>query len=234
MLKVLLVEDENLIRRGLQYKMDWTEVNCVVVGEAATGQEGLTQIKALRPDIVITDIRMPDMDGLDVLSQLSGLPQEVPVIIISARDRESEKVKALDMGADDYVVKPFGVPELLARIRTTLRRSDRLQNSQDAQKDVYQIKGLVLDVARHTVTLDGTEVHFTQNEFKILELLCRHPGKVFSTEEIYRQVWNDDIVSDNAIAVHVRHIREKIEINPKEPRYLKVVWGVGYKFEVRE
>ena len=99
MLKVLLVEDENLIRRGLQYKMDWTEVNCVVVGEAATGQEGLTQIKALRPDIVITDIRMPDMDGLDVLSQLRDLPREVPVIIISARDRESEKVKALDMGA---------------------------------------------------------------------------------------------------------------------------------------
>ena len=135
------------------------------------------------------------------------------------------------MGADDYVVKPFGVPELLARIRTTLRRSDRLQNSQDAQKDVYQIKGLVLDVARHTVTLDGTEVHFTQNEFKILELLCIHAGKVLTYDFILKHVWGPygGSSSNQILRVNMANIRRKLNENPSDPKYILTELGIGYR-----
>ena len=224
---ILLIEDERAISNFICRALTANDYRAV---PAASGKEGLSLFFSHCPDLVLLDLGLPDMDGLDVLSQLSGLPQEVPVIIISARDRESEKVKALDMGADDYVVKPFGVPELLARIRTTLRRSDRLQNSQDTQKDVYQIKGLVLDVARHTVTLDGTEVHFTQNEFKILELLCIHAGKVLTYDFILKHVWGPYGGSSNQILrVNMANIRRKLNENPSDPKYILTELGIGYR-----
>ena len=225
---ILLIEDERAISNFICRALTANDYRAV---PAASGKEGLSLFFSHCPDLVLLDLGLPDMDGLDVLSQLSGLPQEVPVIIISARDRESEKVKALDMGADDYVVKPFGVPELLARIRTTLRRSDRLQNSQDAQKDVYQIKGLVLDVARHTVTLDGTEVHFTQNEFKILELLAIHAGKVLTYDFILQHVWGpySGNSSNQILRVNMANIRRKLGENPSEPKYIYTELGIGYR-----
>ena len=224
---ILLIEDERAISNFICRALTANDYRAV---PAASGKEGLSLFFSHCPDLVLLDLGLPDMDGLDVLSQLSGLPQEVPVIIISARDRESEKVKALDMGADDYVVKPFGVPELLARIRTTLRRSDRLQNSQDTQKDVYQIKGLVLDVARHTVTLDGTEVHFTQNEFKILELLCIHAGKVLTYDFILKHVWGPYGGSSNQILrVNMANIRRMLNENPSDPKYILTELGIGYR-----
>ena len=225
---ILLIEDERAISNFICRALTANDYRAV---PAASGKEGLSLFFSHCPDLVLLDLGLPDMDGLDVLSQLSGLPQEVPVIIISARDRESEKVKALDMGADDYVVKPFGVPELLARIRTTLRRSDRLQNSQDAQKDVYQIKGLVLDVARHTVTLDGTEVHFTQNEFKILELLCIHAGKVLTYDFILKHVWGPyrGSSSNQILRVNMANIRRKLNENPSDPKYILTELGIGYR-----
>ena len=224
---ILLIEDERAISNFICRALTANDYRAV---PAASGKEGLSLFFSHCPDLVLLDLGLPDMDGLDVLSQLSGLPQEVPVIIISARDRESEKVKALDMGADDYVVKPFGVPELLARIRTTLRRSDRLQNSQGAQKDVYQIKGLVLDVARHTVTLDGTEVHFTQNEFKILELLCIHAGKVLTYDFILKHVWGPYGGSSNQILrVNMANIRRKLNEDPSDPKYILTELGIGYR-----
>ena len=225
---ILLIEDERAISNFICRALTANDYRAV---PAASSKEGLSLFFSHCPDLVLLDLGLPDMDGLDVLSQLSGLPQEVPVIIISARDRESEKVKALDMGADDYVVKPFGVPELLARIRTTLRRSDRLQNSQDAQKDVYQIKGLVLDVARHTVTLDGTEVHFTQNEFKILELLCIHAGKVLTYDFILKHVWGPygGSSSNQILRVNMANIRRKLNENPSDPKYILTELGIGYR-----
>ena len=174
---ILVIEDERTISNFICRALNANDYKSI---PAFSGKEGLSLFFSHSPDLVLLDLGLPDMDGMEILQELSGLPQETPVIIISARDRESEKVKALDMGADDYIVKPFGVSEMLARVRTTLRRSDRLRLSQGSQKDVYHIKDLTVDIAKHQVLLDGEEVHFTQNEFKILELLCIHAGKVLT------------------------------------------------------
>lgn len=183
------------------------------------------------PDLVLLDLGLPDTDGLDILAQLRGLPREVPTIIISARDRESEKVKALDMGADDYVVKPFGVSELLARIRSALRRSDRLKLSQGIQRDVYQIKDLTVDLARHQVMLGDEEIHFTQNEFKIIELLAIHAGKVLTYDFILAHVWGpySSSGSNQILRVNMANIRRKLKENPSDPKYIHTELGIGYR-----
>ena len=224
---ILMVEDDaavgNLIATTL-------ETQNYQFHRAKTGASALVDALSYRPDVMLLDLGLPDMDGLDVLKELSGLPQEVPVIIISARDRESEKVKALDMGADDYVVKPFGVPELLARIRTTLRRADRINLSQGEQKDRYQVKDLVVDTARHQVFVGSEEIHFTQNEFKILELLCLHAGKVLSYDFILKHVWGPYEGSNNQILrVNMANIRRKLKENPSEPKYILTELGIGYR-----
>ena len=182
--------------------------------------------------LIILDIMMPELDGIKTLLKLRE-SRNIPVILLSAKSEDADKILGLTAGADDYVTKPFNPSELVARVKSQLRRYTQLGAMQKTAAQIV-IRGLVLDTESKSVMVDGEAVRLTPLEYKILELLCRHPGRVFSTEEIYRQVWNDDIVSDNAIAVHVRHIREKIEINPKEPRYLKVVWGVGYKIERSE
>ena len=182
---ILVIEDERTISNFICRALNANDYKSI---PAFSGKEGLSLFFSHSPDLVLLDLGLPDMDGMEILQELSGLPQETPVIIISARDRESEKVKALDMGADDYIVKPFGVSEMLARVRTTLRRSDRLRLSQGSQRDVYHIKDLTVDIAKHQVLLDGEEVHFTQNEFKILELLCIHAGKVLTYDFILARV----------------------------------------------
>ena len=174
---ILVIEDERTISNFICRALNANDYKSI---PAFSGKEGLSLFFSHSPDLVLLDLGLPDLDGMEILQQVTGLPQETPVIIISARDRESEKVKALDMGADDYIVKPFGVSEMLARVRTTLRRSDRLKLSQGSQKDVYHIKDLTVDIAKHQVLLNGEEIHFTQNEFKILELLCIHAGKVLT------------------------------------------------------
>ena len=224
---ILMVEDDaavgNLIATTL-------ETQNYQFHRAKTGASALVDALSYRPDVMLLDLGLPDMDGLDVLKELSGLPQEVPVIIISARDRESEKVKALDMGADDYVVKPFGVPELLARIRTTPRRADRINLSQGEQKDRYQVKDLVVDTARHQVFVGSEEIHFTQNEFKILELLCLHAGKVLTYDFILKHVWGPYEGSNNQILrVNMANIRRKLKENPSEPKYILTELGIGYR-----
>ena len=183
---ILIIEDERAISNFISRALSANDYRAI---PAYTGKEGLTLFFSHGPDLVLLDLGLPDMDGLEILAQLRGLPREVPVIIISARDRESEKVRALDMGADDYVVKPFGVSELLARIRSTLRRADRLKLSQGIQRDAYQIKDLTIDLARHQVLLAGEEIHFTQNEFKIIELLAIHAGKVLTYDFILEHIW---------------------------------------------
>lgn len=224
---ILVVEDERTISNFICRALSANDYKPIPAG---TGKEAVSLFFSHRPDLVLLDLGLPDIDGLDVLEQLSGLPQETPVIIISARDRESEKVKALDMGADDYIVKPFGVPELLARIRTTLRRADRLRLSQGVQKDKYQVKDLTVDVARHQIFVGEDEIHFTQNEFKILELLCAHSGKVLTYDFILEHVWGPYGNNNNQILrVNMANIRRKLKENPSEPKYILTELGIGYR-----
>ncbi len=224
---ILLIEDERTISNFICRALAANDYKAVA---ASTGKEGLSLFFSHQPSLVLLDLGLPDMDGLEVLSQLNGLPNETPVIIISARDRESEKVKALDMGAADYVVKPFGVPELLARIRSTLRWTDRLQVTQGMHRDSYQIKDLTVDSARHQVFVSGEEIHFTQNEFKILELLCAHAGKVLTYDFILEHVWGPYGTSSNQILrVNMANIRRKLKENPSEPKYILTELGIGYR-----
>ena len=225
---ILLIEDEHAISN---FNCRALTANDYKTIPAFSGKEGLSLFFSHSPDLVLLDLGLPDMDGQDVLAQLRDLPREVPVIIISARDRESEKVKALDMGADDYVVKPFGVPELLARIRSTLRRADRIKVSQGIQRDVYQIKDLTVDIARHQVIMAGEEIHFTQNEFKILELLAIHAGKVLTYDFILEHVWGPygSNNSNQILRVNMANIRRKLRENPSEPKYIHTELGIGYR-----
>lgn len=225
---ILLIEDEHTISNFICRALAANDYKAI---PAASGKEGLSLFFSHSPDLVLLDLGLPDIDGLEVLAQLRDLPREVPVIIISARDRESEKVKALDMGADDYVVKPFGVSELLARIRTTLRRADRLKVSQGIQRDIYQVKDLTVDIAKHQVLLGGEEIHFTQNEFKILELLAIHAGKVLTYDFILQHVWGPygGNSSNQILRVNMANIRRKLKENPSDPKYIHTELGIGYR-----
>ena len=225
---ILIIEDERAISNFISRALNANEYRTI---PAYTGKEGLSLFFSHGPDLVLLDLGLPDMDGLEILAQLRGLPREVPVIIISARDRESEKVRALDMGADDYVVKPFGVSELLARIRSALRRADRLKLSQGIQRSVYQIKDLTIDLARHQVTLSGEEIHFTQNEFKILELLAIHAGKVLTYDFILEHIWGpySGSGSNQILRVNMANIRRKLKENPSDPKYIHTELGIGYR-----
>ena len=225
---ILVVEDEHAISNFICRALSANDYKPIA---ATSGKEGLSLFFSHSPDLVLLDLGLPDMDGLDVLSQLSSLPNEVPVIIISARDRESEKVKALDMGADDYVVKPFGVSELLARIRTTLRRADRMKLSQGIQRDVYQVKDLTIDISKHQVIQGDEIIHFTQNEFKILELLAIHAGKVLTYDFILEHVWGPygGNSSNQILRVNMANIRRKLKENPSEPKYIYTELGIGYR-----
>lgn len=225
---ILIIEDERTISNFISRALSANDYRTI---PAYTGKEGLSLFFSHGPDLVLLDLGLPDIDGLEILAQLRGLPREVPIIIISARDREAEKVRALDMGADDYVVKPFGVSELLARIRSTLRRAERLKLSQGIQRDVYQIKDLTIDLARHQVLLAGEEIHFTQNEFKILELLSIHAGKVLTYDFILEHVWGPygGSGSNQILRVNMANIRRKLRENPSEPKYILTELGIGYR-----
>ena len=226
---ILLIEDEHAISNFICRALTANDYRVI---SAAGGKEGLTLFFSHNPDLVLLDLGLPDMDGMEVLAQLRGLPEEVPVIIISARDRENEKVRALDMGADDYVVKPFGVAELLARIRSTFRMADRLRLSQNIRQDVYKVKDLTVDIAKHRVFQGDTEIHFTQNEFKIIELLAVHAGKVLTHDFILSQVWGPyegNGGSNQILRVNMANIRRKLGENPSEPRYIYTELGVGYR-----
>lgn len=228
-LTVLVVDDDREIVESIAI---FLQADGYLVRKAYNGLEALDIVMTENVHLIILDIMMPELDGIKTLLKVRE-SKNLPIILLSAKSEDADKILGLTAGANDYITKPFNPSELVARVKSQLRRYTQLGAMQIKETRIA-IRGLVLDTESKSVTVDGEAVRLTPLEYKILELLCRHPGKVFSTEEIYRQVWNDDIVSDNAIAVHVRHIREKIEINPKEPRYLKVVWGVGYKIERSE
>lgn len=203
------------------------------VYEAYNGREALDILEREEIHLVILDLMMPVMDGMHTMIELRG-KSNVPVILLTAKSEDMDKVLGLNIGADDYVTKPFHPVELMARVRSQLRRYMQLGGT-SAKKECFAIGGIELDDAAKEVSLDGEPVSLTRTEYDILKLLMEHPGRVFSPREIYEAVWKDvSIGTENTVAVHIRHLREKIEYNPAEPRYLKVVWGRGYKIESKE
>ena len=198
--------------------------------KAYDGLEALEMLSENEVHLMILDIMMPKLDGIKTLMKLRE-SRNIPVILLSAKSEDTDKILGLTAGADDYVTKPFNPSELMARVRSQLRRYTTL-GSIGKQNGEIVIDGLCVNTENKSVKVDGENVRLTPIEYKILELLARNRGRVYSVDEIYTNVWNEQaVVGDNTIAVHIRHIREKIEINPKEPRYLKVVWGIGYKIE---
>ena len=198
--------------------------------KAYDGIEALDILSETQVHLMILDIMMPKFDGIKTLMKLRE-SRNIPVILLSAKSEDADKILGLTAGADDYVTKPFNPSELVARVKSQLRRYTTL-GGVGKQNGEIVIDGLVVNTENKTVKVDGDNVRLTPIEYKILELLIRNRGRVFSAEDIYSNVWNEEaVVGDNTIAVHVRHIREKIEINPKEPKYLKVVWGIGYKVD---
>ena len=184
-------------------------------------------------DLVLMDVMMPEMDGIEATAKLRE-EYNIPVILLTAKSESSDKVLGLNVGADDYVTKPFDPVEVQARVRSQLRRYTRLggQVKREQPKDTITIGGVELNDAEKSVTVDGEPVQLTPIEYNILKLLMRNPNRVFSSTQIYELVWNENAYgSESAVAVHIRHLREKIEINPSDPRYIKVVWGQGYKME---
>ena len=229
--KILLIEDEEKMARMVELEL---RHEGYAVEKAFDGVTGLERAEKGDFDLVLLDIMLPGMSGMEVLRRLRRT-SNVPVILLTARDAVMDKVSGLDSGADDYITKPFTPLELLARVNSQLRRYNRYREaiaSAEPVKDTYHVLGgIELNEETVEVFVDGAPVRLTPIEFKILLLLMRNPGRVFSADEIYERIWNEKAVNTDTIMVHVRKIREKIEIDPKNPKYLKVVWGVGYKME---
>lgn len=197
--------------------------------------DGLQAIEIMKKEevhLILLDIMMPNLDGIRATRKIRET-SSVPIIMLSAKSEDVDKILGLNIGADDYITKPFNPLELIARVKSQLRRYTQLGNLATEEKEaVYVCGGLVVNDDLKTVTVDGEPVKLTPIEYNILVLLIKNQGKVFSIEQIYESIWNEEAIgADNTVAVHIRHIREKIEINPREPRYLKVVWGIGYKIE---
>lgn len=229
--RILIVEDDKEIREGIEIYLKNQGYEVLM---AQDGADGLCVIQKEEIHLAIVDVMMPRMDGITMMMKVREMGYEFPVIMLSAKSEEVDKIMGLNMGADDYVTKPFTTMELLARVNSHLRRYGKfLKTMGEKQQDekVYTIGGLELNEETVEVSVDGRPVKMTPLEFKILTLLMKNPGRVFAAEEIYERVWNEQAINTDTIMVHIRKIREKIEINPKEPKYLKVVWGVGYKIE---
>lgn len=229
---ILIVEDDKDIREGVGI---YLKSQGYQVFMASDGIEGLETLEKEEIHLAIVDIMMPRMDGITMTMKLRE-KHDFPVIMLSAKSEEVDKVMGLNIGADDYVTKPFTPMELMARVNSQMRRykrfMEKLQAQEQAQTDtIYTMGGLEVNENTFEVRVDDVPVKMTPMEFKILLLLIKNPGRVFSADEIYERVWNERAVNTETVMVHVRNIREKIEINPKEPKYLKVVWGVGYKIE---
>ena len=200
--------------------------------KAYDGYAALKILETEHADLMIIDVMMPGLDGIRTTLKVRET-SSIPIIILSAKSEDSDKILGLNIGADDYLSKPFNPLELVARVKSQLRRYTQLGNlNQSSNENVYKCGGLTINDDTKEVFVDDEPIKLTPIEYNILLLLTKNAGKVFSIDEIYKQIWNEEAIgADNTVAVHIRHIREKIEINPREPRYLKVVWGVGYKIE---
>ncbi|WP_138754856.1 response regulator transcription factor [Paenibacillus sinopodophylli] len=226
MITVLVVDDDSEIRDVIHV---YLRNEGYQVLEAIDGLEALEVLQSNSVHLIILDVMMPRMDGIRACLKIREL-YTVPIIMLSAKEGDLDKITGLTTGADDYVTKPFNPLELLARVKAQLRR--QLLNEKETNGTQVHIQDLVIDKEKHVVTVKGKEISLTPREFSILELLSSYPGKVFSAQKIYENVWDEPFgYSDNTVMVHIRNLREKIEDIPREPRYIKTVWGVGYKIE---
>lgn len=224
---ILICDDDKDIVAALKIYLGAEGYNLF---EAHTGRQAIEVVEQEEIHLILMDIMMPELDGIAATAHLRE-DCNIPIILLTAKSEDSDKVLGLNVGADDYITKPFNPVEVLARVKSQLRRYTRL-GGLPQKTSVYRIGGVELNDETKEVQVDGEPVSLTPIEYNILKLLIQSPGRVYSTAQIYEQVWNEYAFgSDNAVAVHIRHLREKIEINPSEPRYLKVVWGLGYKFE---
>ena len=227
MYNILICDDEKDIVNALKIYLNDTNYQ---IFEAYTGKEALEITEKENIHLILLDIMMPEMDGITAMAKIRAF-SNVPIILLTAKSEDTDKVLGLNVGADDYVTKPFNPVELLARVKSQLRRYTQLGGA-NVTLEVLIIGGIALNDKTKIVTVDGEKISLTPKEYDILKLFMENPGRVMSPKEIYRQVWKEaPFGTDNTVAVHIRHLREKIEINPTEPRYLKVVFGQGYKLE---
>ena len=226
---ILVVEDDRNICDLIHMYLVKEGFDVRIAGD---GGKAIEEFQKQVPDLILLDIMLPVMDGWSVCAKIRET-SKVPIIMLTAKGEVFDRIQGLEMGADDYVVKPFNPLELTARVKSQLRRYTQLGNmNQQAEGQVFKCGGLQINDDNKEVTVDGDPIKLTPIEYNILLLLVKNAGKVFSIDEIYEKIWNEEAIgADNTVAVHIRHIREKIEINPREPKYLKVVWGVGYKIE---
>ena len=227
-LNILVCDDDKEIVEAIEI---YLQQEGYQVFRAYDGEDALKILKEEEIHLLIIDVMMPKLDGIRATLKIRE-ESSIPIIILSAKSEDTDKILGLNVGADDYITKPFNPLELVARVKSQLRRYTKLGNAAENGQAVYQVGGLAINDEFKEVTVDGEIVKLTPIEYNILLLLMKNQGKVFSINQIYENIWNEDAIgADNTVAVHIRHIREKIEINPKEPRYLKVVWGVGYKID---
>lgn len=229
MFNILVCDDDKEIVDAIDISLSQEGYHIL---KAYDGLQAIEIMKKEEVHLILLDIMMPNLDGIRATRKIRET-SSVPIIMLSAKSEDVDKILGLNIGADDYITKPFNPLELIARVKSQLRRYTQLGNLATEEKEaVYVCGGLVVNDDLKTVTVDGEPVKLTPIEYNILVLLIKNQGKVFSIEQIYENIWNEEAIgADNTVAVHIRHIREKIEINPREPRYLKVVWGIGYKIE---
>ena len=227
-MKILVVDDEKTLVKGMKFNLEneGYQVECAYDGAAA-----VELARNEKFDLLILDVMMPEMDGITATAKIREI-SNIPIILLTAKSETEDMVLGLNVGADDYITKPFVPVEVLARVRSQLRRYAKLGSRTTEEPDEHTIGGITLNDRTKAVTVEGNPVALTPTEYSILRLLMEHPGKVYSTKALYEAVWQVAAIgSESAVAVHIRHLREKIEINPSDPRYLKVVWGQGYKME---
>ena len=228
MTNILVCDDDKLIVDAIEFGLQQEGYQ---IYKAYDGEQAIKVLKEMNIQLLIIDIMMPRLDGIHATLKIREF-SSVPIIFLSAKSEDTDKILGLNMGADDYITKPFNPLELVARVKSNLRRYTQLGSLNVENNALYQVGGLCMNDDTKEVTVDGEPVKLTPIEYNILFLLVKNQGKVFSIDQIYENIWNEEAIgADNTVAVHIRHIREKIESNPKEPRYLKVVWGVGYKVE---
>ena len=229
--RVLVVDDEREIREAIRIYLRGEDIETIM---ATNGQEAVDLMKQQDIHLILMDVMMPGIDGIVATSLIREF-SNVPIIMLTAKSEDTDKIMGLSLGADDYITKPFNPMELVARVKSQLRRYLQLGSqtvTSSTNQDILEVNGLRINTATKQVFVDGKEVRLTPTEFKILSLLMRNKGRVFSISDIYDNVWDEPgYNAENTVAVHIRKIREKIEINPRDPRYLKVVWGIGYKIE---
>ena len=224
--KVLVVDDEKLIVKGIRFNLeqDGMEVDC-----AYDGEEAVEKAKENKYDIILLDLMLPKMDGLEVCQQIREF-SNVPIVMLTAKGEDMDKILGLDYGADDYITKPFSVTEVLARIKANIRRSTQYSKPAEPENETLVIGDLVMNLTDYTVTKKNVKVDLTAKEYEILKLLLQNPKKVYTKEQMYSLIWNDAYLGDeNAVNVHISRLRNKIEDNPRSPKYVITVWGIGYK-----